>query len=144
MRVSNKLSVMRTVTERHVLCFFAAAEVHFSCILCLKSHGRELSPLMRSIAERLVGALAAGAPEVGFTCLAFDCVRRVLRADCVRHDFSRYDNVYDVGFSSVRIKMTSRFSIKQAMQINALSTIYFLCHATIPLGCVHAGKHCVL
>jgi len=75
---------------------------------------------MRSNAEELVGALAAGAPEVGFTYLAFDCVRRVLRVDCVRHNFSCYDNVYDVQFMSARIKTISGFSIKQAMQINGL------------------------
>ena len=87
-----ELSVMRTVTEWHVLCFFAAAEVHLLRIVRLKSDWRELSPLMRPIAERLVGTFTAGAPEVGFTCRAFDCVRRVLRAYCVRHDFSCDNN----------------------------------------------------
>jgi len=61
--------------------FFAAAKVLLLRIFCLKNDWRELGPLMRSIGERLIGSFTAGAPEAGFTCLAFYCVRRVLGAD---------------------------------------------------------------
>ena len=63
---------MRAVAEGAVAAVLAATEVNRSIFLCGVGSRREAASLMGTIAERLSGTFAAGAPIVGLACLDGD------------------------------------------------------------------------
>lgn len=65
---------MRTVTERLLAAVLASAEKHpLACLRCVFD-GRNSGVLVAAIAERLLAAFTASAPEVGFAFFNFDRV----------------------------------------------------------------------
>ena len=65
---------MLATTEKHALA-------GVSCVF----HWRDAGILMTAIAERLLAALAAGAPKVGFALFNFNGIGRFLRDYGCRH-----------------------------------------------------------
>ena len=65
---------MRAITHGGFAAVLAAAKEHaLAGISCVFNRGKACV-LMTSIAERLLGAFTASAPEVGFALFNIDCV----------------------------------------------------------------------
>jgi hypothetical protein len=64
----------------------ASAEIDGFRFDGLEFHGPEFGSLVASVAERLVGAASAGAPEIGFVCFDGDGIRAILGHDRIWHD----------------------------------------------------------
>jgi len=93
--------LMTTVTQRGIATVFASAEVDRFGFCGLEFNRGEPGALMTAIAERLLSALSAGAPEVALTRLNRHRIRCFLRNVCRRHQV----------FSQVEIKLTARHQI---------------------------------
>ena len=80
---------MSSVAEWNLARVLAAAKEHRCGLRRFKFVRGEASPRMRSIAQRLLGALAAATPEVGLSCLDF-YPKRCLLGDlwCFLHQIS--------------------------------------------------------
>ena len=70
---------MRTVAQRLVAAVFTAAEKHALAGVSCVFHWRDGRILVTAIAEGLLAALAAGAPEVEFTLFNLNGIWRFLR-----------------------------------------------------------------
>lgn len=55
---------MGPVAERGLVTMLTPAEKHATSLVSCVFNGRELGPLMATIAERLLAALPTGAPEI--------------------------------------------------------------------------------
>src|SRR5205807_9232959 len=76
--------IMGSVAERLAAGRLAAAQPHFLGLLGDEGHRRQPGVLVRAVAERLVAAAAASAPEVPLALFDGDAVGRLLRRDrCV-------------------------------------------------------------
>src|SRR5690606_21280055 len=73
------------VAERTVLGMLAAAEPDLLRRLRFVGQRRELAALVRAVAEGLVLALAAGAPEIALPSLHLDAIGRFLCDPGLRH-----------------------------------------------------------
>lgn len=69
---------MRAVAQRLVRAVLATAEIDALAVRSFPLHRLEVTTLMRTIAEGLLLALAAGAPEVALARLDLDRVRSFL------------------------------------------------------------------
>ena len=80
---------MSSVAEWNLARVLAAAKEHRCGLRRFKFVRGEASPRMRSITQRLLGALAAAAPEIGLSCLDF-YPKRCLLGDlwCFLHQIS--------------------------------------------------------
>lgn len=70
---------VRSVAERAISRVLAAAKIHRLRLRGVKLQGRKFTALVAAIAERLIGALATGAPEITFACLHFYGIWTFLR-----------------------------------------------------------------
>lgn len=66
---------------------FALAEEGLPIFFGDEGFRRKVGPLVRSVAERLIGGLAAGAKVIFFTCLEIDSDRLVVRNCWLVHGF---------------------------------------------------------
>lgn len=73
--------LVATVAEGLLGGMLAAAEIDRLRFCGLVLHGSEIGAFVTAVAEGLVGALAAGAPEVAFACFHFYRIRTLL-SDC--------------------------------------------------------------
>ena len=88
---------MCPVTERAIIAVLAAAEIDRAALFSgVRSRGEGTS-LMGSVAERLRGALAAGAPIVGFTLFNIDGNGGFLSNDGFGHGFGGVVCEMDLG-----------------------------------------------
>jgi hypothetical protein len=76
---------MATVTQRLVCRGLASAEVHILAFGGTVFHWGKAAALMRTIAKRLILALAAGTPPVVFPLLNLDGNWRVTGANSLGH-----------------------------------------------------------
>ena len=65
---------MRPIAKRLVRGLLAATQERSFCGICGELDRGHGCGLMRAIAERLIGRMTAGAPEIGFAFLQFDLV----------------------------------------------------------------------
>src|SRR4051812_16925784 len=77
---------MRTVAERLGAGCLATAEPNFLGLLGREQHWREPGSLMRAVAERLLRAAPAGAPEILAPSLHGETVRPLLGGNRFAHD----------------------------------------------------------
>ena len=80
---------------------FATAEIHFARLGCLKLNRVKVAALVGTIAEGLVSAFPAGAPEVGFARLDIDAERRVGSSGGITHSVFSCSLVNRVKFRQV-------------------------------------------
>ena len=78
---------MAAVAEGLVLGGFAAAEVDFSGFGCVVFDRSEVTAFVGAVAKGLVGAFAAGAPEIGFPFFDFDAIWCVACPNWFAHGF---------------------------------------------------------
>lgn len=76
---------MRAVTKRLFATVFAAAEEYPLAYIRCVFEGRNAGILVAAIAERLLAALATGAPEVVLAFFDFDGIGRFLSDDWCGH-----------------------------------------------------------
>ena len=77
---------MSPVAERAIGRVLAPAKINGLRLAGLKLHWCEFAALVAAIAEGLIGALAAGAPEIAFARLDFNGIRTFLRDRRFWHD----------------------------------------------------------
>src|SRR5438046_3115065 len=77
--------VVGSVAARLAAGRFAAAQPDFFCLLGDKGNRGNAGDLVRAVAERLVAATAASAPEVALAFFDGDVVGRLLRRDWCFH-----------------------------------------------------------
>src|SRR5581483_4480043 len=82
--------VMGAVAKRLAAGGLAAAKPHFLAFLGGVGKRRQAGPGMRAVAERLVAAAPAGAPEIALAGLDGDIIRRLLRRDRISHASSPF------------------------------------------------------
>ena len=72
---------MLTIAKRCIRSMLALAEVSLLVLFCYEGFGREASPLVRTIAKRLIGGLTTGAKVILFSCLEINR-DRLVTGDC--------------------------------------------------------------
>ena len=70
--------VVAVVAEGRILAVLAAAEIHGLGLRGFKLHRREVGAFVAAIAEGLIGALPAGAPEIAFAGFDFHRIGTLL------------------------------------------------------------------
>ena len=86
---------MGPVAEDRMSGVFASAEIGRACLRCLKSDGCVIGDFMAAIAEWLVGAEAAGAPEIAFPGFQLDGIGAFLSNFRFRH--GEISSAVDIG-----------------------------------------------
>jgi len=76
---------MAAVAQGTVAAVFAAAEVRGAIFFCFEANRRKVRSLVRTIAEGLVFALAAGTPKIGFSGFDSNGIRGALADGGVAH-----------------------------------------------------------
>jgi len=77
------------VAQGTVAAVFAAAEVRGAIFFCFEADGFEVGSLVRTIAEGLIFALAAGTPEIGFTGFDGNGIRGTLANGWIAHVYAK-------------------------------------------------------
>lgn len=77
--LKNSQPIMRSVALRRFTALLATTEKHALAGVSCVFHSRDARVLVTAIAERLLAALSAGAPEVGFALFNLNGAGRFLR-----------------------------------------------------------------